>query len=302
MDKQTRIGIGAAAVFVLISYVAPLLGGWAIPALLLTLLVAIWGMWPLLEPHHPAKEAIAIYWKRNAKRYGAVVAVLLIGVGIGLLANGYKYIFRSPPTFGPLAWNFEETAAGHGYFLNMQKTGNKEINVAGFGAIGKNTSSDPISDFQGYVRSVVTNETTPIYILAANSVTTHACTLAVPSLPEDTRGIPGFSLVQIVSYKKPFFVNVPYADAIPFMKFESEFVPFTVILKYGGKEYKRQFQREEVERQKAIFEKASGPPTEPYIIRKAPQVTSLPPLTPLISPRGWSPPVNPDLTGTVLEK
>ncbi|HEY5067063.1 MAG TPA: hypothetical protein VIJ04_19850 [Xanthobacteraceae bacterium] len=270
--------------------------------ILLSLVLAGHMAWRWIEAH---KDNIRAHWTQHRRQYSHGFGLLLIGVCVGWLTGGHiPGFWRYSQSTGPIVWNFEETAAGKGYFLAMQKTEGKEITAVGFAAIGKNISPDPINDFQGYIRSDMTNETVPIYILAANTVATRACTLAVPTLPEDTKGIPGFSLVQIVGYKKPLFVNVPYSDAVPFSKFAGEFAPFTVVLKYNGKSYKRQFSREEIERQKVVFEKASGPPTEPYVVRKesAPPSTILPPLTPLIKLDSWHPPANPDLTGTILDR
>ena len=209
-----------------------------------------------------------------------------------------------PANTGPIVWNFDETAHGRGYFLDMQKTADAQAaNIVGFGAVGKNVTPDPIDDFVGYIRSDVTNEKIPIYFMAADSGAAHACVISVPTPPEETLGIPAFSLFAIATHKKPVFVNVPYADAMPAAKFKSEFVPFTVVMKYAGKEYKRRFSREEVDLQLATFEKATAPPTNPYVVRKnATEPTSLPPLTPLIKRNDISTPANPDLTGTVLQK
>jgi hypothetical protein len=182
------------------------------------------------------QKATIKYWGRRGKRHAFVLGVLLAGTAIGWLVGSYPYNFwRFPKNTGPIVWNFDETASGHGYFLDMQKTENQEINIIGFGGIGKNISSNPIDDFQGYLRSDMTNEIVPIYILAVDAGAAHACTFAAPTLPSDTLGIPAFSAVQIATHKNPFFMNVPYAGALPITKFEAEFVPFTVVLKYEGR-------------------------------------------------------------------
>jgi hypothetical protein len=67
---------------------------------------------------------------------------------------------------GRIIWNFEQTARGGGAFLSLQKVGDQEIRVIGFGAHGKNNSSDPVSQLSGYMRSDRTNEQVPIYVLA----------------------------------------------------------------------------------------------------------------------------------------
>jgi hypothetical protein len=253
------------------------------------------------------KQSVVRYWNKGGKIQAGALVVLALGIAIGLITSRIGAFWQSDPDTGPIVWNFAQSASGRAYFLDWQKPDNQEINVVGFGATGKNMSAEPINDFQGYVRSDVTNKAEPLYILAANAPVAHVCSLVVPTLPENTEGIPAFSAVNVVTRKKPFYMNVTYADTTPISKFENEFAPFTVVLKYGGKEYKRQFSREEVERQKALIEKLSGPPTDPYVARKdnAPSIEDFPPLSPIIKPQSqqpWHLPVDPDLTGTVLEK
>jgi hypothetical protein len=253
------------------------------------------------------KQGVVRYWHKSGRIHAGALSVLALGIAIGLIIARSSTFWQSTPDTGPIVWNFEQTASGHAYFLDWQKPDNQEINVVGFGAVGKNMSAEPINDFQGYLRSDVTNKTEPLYILAANAPVAHVCSLVVPTLPENTEGIPGFSVVSIVTRKKPFYMNVTYPDTTPISKFESEFAPFTIVLKYGGKEYKRQFSRADIERQKALIEKQSGPPTDPYVARKdnAPLIEDFPPLSPIVKPQAqqpWHLPVDPDLTGTVLEK
>lgn len=306
LDRPTRIGLGGTAMFTLAGLSAPLLG-WQVsaPVMVICAIVAGWGFWPLVHEHFPPREKLINYWNNHVKRQVALIALFILGIAAGGLYGIPNFAFwRGSPNTGPIIWNFDETASGHGYFLDMQKAEGREANIVGFGAIGKNITSDPIDDFQGYLRSDLTNETLPIYFMAADAGATHACTISVPTPPEDTLGIPAFSLFAIATHKKPLYVNVPYQDAIAATKFKNEFAPFTVVLKYDGKEYKRRFSREEVDQQLTLFEKASGPPTNPYVVRKnsAPPITSLPPLSPLIKPKDFSTPDDPDLTGTVLQK
>jgi hypothetical protein len=203
------------------------------------------------------------------------------------------------PNTGPIVWNFEETASGHGYFLNMQKPTNGEPRIVGFGAHGKNTSSEPISNFNAYLRSDSTNETIPIYIIAVESGAANVCTPAVPTLPEDTLGIPPFADFDIVSYKKPFFINVLSPDAVPLSKFLSDFVPFTIVMSYDGRSYERHFSKEEVDRQVALLEKITAPITIPHVVRKqsAPMVIPQPLFTPVPTQPAPPAPASPDITG-----
>lgn len=315
LDKPTRVGLGGTAVFTLAGVAAPYLGWWVSgPIMGICAIVAGWGFWPLVHERLPPREKLTNYWNSRLKWHLAIIAIFALGVFIGssygLPDFGLWRIF--PKNAGPIVWNLDEAAGGHGYFLDMQKTDiqgpshqqSQGVNIVGFGGIGKNITADPIDDFQGYLRSDLTNETLPIYFMAADAGAAHACMISVPTPPEQTLGIPAFSLFAIATHKKPMFVNVPYADAIPATKFESEFVPFTIVMKYAGTEYKRRFSREEVDRQLALFEKAAGPPTNPYVVRKetASPITSLPPLTPLIRRNDVSTPANPDVTGTVPQK
>jgi hypothetical protein len=70
----------------------------------------------------------------------------------------------APSPIGNVVWNFENSARGGAFFLGMIKTENQEIRVLGFQAHGRNTSSDPIHEFSGDIRSNLTNITKPIYI------------------------------------------------------------------------------------------------------------------------------------------
>jgi hypothetical protein len=203
---------------------------------------------------------------------------------------------------GPIVWNFEETAAGHGYFLNLQKPTNGEIKVVGFGAHGKNNSSEPLKDFDAHLRSDITNETMPIYMLAAESNAINLCTLTVPTLAKDTLGIPAFADFDIVSYGKLYFINALVEDAMPLSKFLNQFVPFTVVMTYNGKNYHRQFSKVEVERQVALLEKLSAPITTPHVVRKqSAPTTTLPPFT-TPRPPSSAPSISPGITEKIPEK
>jgi len=305
MDRQTRIGIGAGAVFALVSCFAPFLGllisG---PILFFCGVAAIWGLWPLAYFLFPSKKAIVGYWSGGAKRHALLLGFLLLGIGIGGLINSNNYaVWNAPPSTGRIVWNFEETASGRGYFLNMQKPSGQEPRIVGFGAHGKNNSSEPINDFDAYLRSDTTNETLPIYIVAAEASAANVCTMALPTLPKDTLGIPAFADFDIVSYGKPFPINVLNADAMPLSKFLNEFVPFTVVMKYDGKDYERHFSKEEVDRQIALLEKLTAPITTPHVVKKsAPTIAPPPPLATPIPPSATASPSNPDITGKIPTK
>ncbi len=303
MDISTRVGLGGTALFALAGFTQPLFGWWISGSIMgICALVAGWGFWPLISSHLPSRQGIADYWKGQAKTHASMIGVLLLGLGIGgTVSNGDHGLWKVSPDNGRIVWNLEETASGHGYFLNMQKPADQEPRIVGFGAHGKNISSEPISDFDAYLRSDTTNETLPIYIVAAASGVTNACSMAAPTLPKDTLGIPAFADFDIVSYEKPFFLNVLYPDAVPLTKFLNEFVPFTLVMKYDGRNYKRHFSKEEVDRQVALLEKLSAPITIPHVVRKqsAPTVAPPPLATPIPPSSAPVSPANPDVTGKI---
>ena len=85
MDKQTRFGIGAAAVFALASGVVPLVSWWVSgPIMALSAIVAIWGFWPLFASTSfgdvvhfrvPMRRAAQIAYERcEGTRLGEFVA------------------------------------------------------------------------------------------------------------------------------------------------------------------------------------------------------------------------------------
>jgi hypothetical protein len=286
----------------LIFYFTPNLG-WLLagPALFVCAVVAVWGLWPAAKAGVPSKDAIINYWRSSGKGHLFSTSLVLVGILIGSIISHRDSLSLSvTKDTGPIVWNFEEAANGHGYFLNLQKPANGgEIMVSSFGAHGKNNSSEPINDFEGYVRSDLTNETTPLYLIAVESGAANVCSPSAPTLPKDTSGIPPFADFDIVSSKKPFYVNIINEGAQPVSNFLRRFVPFTVVVRYSGKSYQRQFSKAEVDKQVALLEKLAGPITIPHVVRKdsAPPV----PLPPLATPR---PPAttSPDITGKIPEK
>ena len=212
----------------------------------------------------------------------------------------------SPQTTGRIVWNIDQAAQGGAYFLNMTRLGDQEIQVLGFQAHGKNNSDDPISQITGFMRSDLTNAQIPIYLHAQDP--DESKTLAcfphpwIPTLPEQTFGVPSLADFDIGTYDKPF---AEYGkDGIPLTQFINTFVPFTVSLEYDGQEYQWRFSKNEINRQVEIFEKALNPLSNPHVIRKAnaapfplmplhpllpPQVTPMPPQRPDTMPTGSIP-------------
>jgi hypothetical protein len=188
---------------------------------------------------------------------------------------------------GRIIRNFEQTARGGGYFLTIQKVGDQEIHVIGFAAHGKNNSSDPVSQFSGYLRSDRTNAQIPIYILAQNADESKVLACFphpwIPTLPGETFGIPPFADFEIGSHDKPFIE--PGKDGVTITKFLNDFVPFMIVLEYDGIKVERHFSREEVNKQIEIFEKSLNPLSNPYVLRRAnASPPAMPPLRPLMTP------------------
>ena len=248
---------------------------------------------------------IAVKWNRIADfakerashlfRVLASIGILAAGIAIGTFV-GRRPEFATPAAIGDIIWNFEQTTKGSGYFLNMQKVllqPNQEIRVTGFGAHGKSNVNAPISDFKGYLRSDLTNVQIPIFIVAQDPDDAKALVCVgqpwVPTTPSETFGIPPFADFDIVTFEKPFVQ--PGVDGITLTKFMNDFVPFSIVLEYGGTRYERQFSKAEVERQVALFERSLTPQSNPRVMRKANAKPA--PLTPLTTLLPASPPKNP---------
>ena len=182
-------------------------------------------------------------------------------------------------------WNFEQTARGAGYFLNMSKTNDQEIRILGFQAHGKNNSKTPVSHFIGYMRSDLTNARKPIYIFGQDAVESKipACVPRIPTLPEQTYGIPGYADFDITTLDKTFVAFG--SDGVTAAKFMSDFVPFTISIEYDGGKVERQFTKAEVLQQISLFENTLNQQSTPRILRKpdaAPPLASA--LEPIIKP------------------
>lgn len=296
MELQTRIGIGAGAVFALVTYLGPHLG-WLIsgPLLFVCGVVAVWGVWPVLRALLPSRKAISSYWNGTAKKHATILGVLLFGIGIGGLLSSGAPLLGFARVQGPITWDFEQTSRGYGYFLAMVKgADDQQIRVLGVQAHGKNTSKDPIADFSGYLRADLTNEQLPIFVLAQDNdeAKIPACAPRIPTSPDDILGIPGFAEFDVSSYGKAFAVIGK--DGLLVGDFLRKYVPFTIVLKYEGRSFTRQFTREEVSQQINIFERSLSLQSIPRVLRKttAPRPEQEP-LHPLLQPQ--STPIPPGL-------
>jgi hypothetical protein len=252
---------------------------------------------------------VAVKWNEigaRARKFSALVKQRRVAVGSSIgIATLVAIAFcagraigqkegTTPPAVGNVVWNFEQTARGVGYFLNLQQVQGQELRVTGFGGQGRNISSQPIEHFSGYLRSDVTNVQLPMFLLAQDQdeAKLKVCLAHpwIPTLPQETFGIPSFANFEIVTFENS--VTLPGVDGMPFSKFMSDFVPFTIFLEYDGTKYERQFTKEEVLRHVEMLGRAANPESVPRVMRrstaKAPLLPSLQTLLPPDPPK--SPP------------
>jgi hypothetical protein len=148
-----------------------------------------------------------------------------------------------------------------------------EIRVVGFGFHGKNTSKDPITEFQGYVRSDLTNARLPFFIMAEEPKNTSATPNPfqppqIPTRPEETFGIPGLADFDIATFENT--VMTQGVDGVPVSQFLREFGSCTVILEYDGTRVERNFSNEKIRKAIAAFESSLNPQrtTAPRVTRR----------------------------------
>jgi hypothetical protein len=223
---------------------------------------------------------IAVKWNVIASFVGSAATYLFLGLtALGVLAAGIAMgiffarqpRFAEPAAIGNIVWNFEQTAHGAGYFLTMQKLSDQpEPRIISFGARGKNVSDKPITKFSGTLRSEQTNVTLPIYLLAQAPDESQAIACFphpwIPTLSDETFGIPPLADFEISSSEKPFIETGK--DGMPLSKFMNDFVPFVVSLEYDGTKYERRFTTEEVKKQVTIMERSLAPQSNPRVTRK----------------------------------
>jgi hypothetical protein len=139
------------------------------------------------------------------------------------------------------------------------------------------------------MRSDLTNAQIPIYLEAQEPDTNkiQACFPHpwIPTNPDETFGIPAFADFDIGTYEKPYTEITPQGsmDGVVAGEFLAAFVPFTVVLEYDGEKFKKQFSRDDVQKQFAVFEKSLNPLSNPHVLRKpTARPAAFPPLHPLI--------------------
>lgn len=245
---------------------------------------------------------LAVKWNEigNGVRSGAEFtrqhrAIFGTCLGLVVLVSAAFFLGRSigqtegttPPAVGNVVWNFEQTARGVGYFLNLQRVQGLEWRVTGFGGHGRNISNHPIQQFTGYLRSDLTNVQLPIFLLAQDQdeAKLKICLANpwIPTLPQETFGIPAFADFDIVTFENS--ITLPGVDGMPLSKFINDFVPFTIFLEYDGTKYQRRFTKEEVLKQVETIERTVNPQSTPRVMRQATAKTPLlPSLQTLLPP------------------
>jgi hypothetical protein len=253
-------------------------------AIVAGLILGLFGIsFPWLK--HKISASASELIQRRASRWWPVAFVLAFAYLVG------PSMFRRAglnhdAQMGNVIWNFEQTARGLGYFLTLQRVNGAEVRFINFGAHGKNTSNNPISEFSGYLQSDLTNARLPIYLLAQNaeSVTGLLACFAnpwIPTRPDETFSIPPLADFEITTFDKAFIEAGK--DGMPISNFWNNFGPFTLVLEYNGIGYRRHFSREEIQRQIDMFEKSLNPKSSPFVLRR-PDATpvALPPLEPLV--------------------
>jgi hypothetical protein len=264
----------------------------------LALIIAIkWNEIPLLA------RSLSVFAVRNK-----VVLSSLLGTAALIVAAFYvgrvvgQKEATTPPAIGNVVWNFEQTARGAGYFLNLQQVQGQEMRVTGFGAHGHNISSAPIEYFSGYLRSDLTNIQLPLLLLAQDpdEAKLKICLAHpwIPTLPQETFGIPAFADFDIATFENA--ITLPGVDGMPLSKFLNDFVPFTIFLDYDGTKFERHFTKAEVLNQVATLEKSVNPSSIPRVMRRpnaktpvVPSLQTLLPPDPPTKPPGLSYPLPP---------
>jgi hypothetical protein len=132
--------------------------------------------------------------------FATICAIFTAGMFVG------RRVLMTPAAIGDIVWNLEQSSQGNGYFLGMTRLNSDEIRVVGFQAHGKSNSAKPIEHFSGFMRSELTNEQIPIYLMAQDAFdpSQKVCLVPgwIPTLPEETFGIPPFADFDVATYDK----------------------------------------------------------------------------------------------------
>ena len=130
-------------------------------------------------------------------------------------------------------------------WLGMSRNHHDPIMVRGLQLSAKNRGH-PIKEISGCVRSGITNQEFPMYLIIGGD----------PIPPNQTHGIPRGADFQIFVPFGPSETSWPGIKASEFLQNWSE---FEFLMNYDGKRYSRRFSRKEVKNQIDWFEKVSSP-------------------------------------------
>jgi len=173
----------------------------------------------------------------------------------------------------------------------------------GFGARGRNTSPDPVSEFKGYLRSDLTNARLPILVLAqdpnAPDTPNPFQPIMIPTKPEETFGIPGLAEFDIVTFEGTV-INTG-VDGIPVSQFLREFGAFTLVLEYDGLKIEQKFPADQIRKAIDKFEKDITPKrtTSPRVTRRSDATPLRQPFLPMpLPPRPPAQDTSPPSTGS----
>jgi hypothetical protein len=224
------IGVGLAGLFFVLqeSKVAlpvPLLGFFGEASLLCIVYVVVSF---LLNPVRCISE-------RNAKM-GFVLAVVIGAVAGAIIAGGSWLLWRgSPGSF----WHQPRVQWHFGGFLAMggYRDGPGEsiaLRISGFQAQGTNNSDEPITSISGHLRSNLTNETLPLYMIVNG----------VPVPPGETNGVPPRATFGVVvPFGPDSFTSHGMLNEETFLR---RFGDFTVVIELDGRREEHRFSTERI--------------------------------------------------------
>jgi hypothetical protein len=173
---------------------------------------------------------------------GIALCALIALAGVLLLrfqqASGHNADTSNAISSAPdISWSFDSPEPRM-YFLGLlsaasgagsepPKMGFNDVRVGGFQAQGKNNLGQPINRVSGYIRSDITNQSFPIYLVVDKE----------PVPPEETYGIPALATFTVVTWGT--ILNMQ-KDGMPVADFLRDFASFTFVFEYDEKNSAKQ--------------------------------------------------------------